>query len=123
MVIDTSVFIEYLRSSNKQGTIFYKLPQNISYSISAVTLFELYSGATTLTKEKDILTLTQGIVILPFDNTVATMAATIYRKLKSENKLIEFRDIFIAATCLVHNKPLVTLNIKHFSRIKELDLF
>ena len=123
MVIDTSVFIEYLRSYNKQGTIFYKLPQNISYSISAVTLFELYSGATTLTKEKDILTLTQGIVILPFDNTVATMAATIYRKLKSENKLIEFRDIFIAATCLVHNKPLVTLNIKHFSRIKELDLF
>jgi len=123
MVIDTGVFIEHLRSANKQGTIFYKLPQNTSYSISAVTLFELYSGAITPAKEKDVLILIQNLSVLPFDNAVATMAATIYRKLKSENKLIEFRDIFIAATCLVHNKPLVTLNIKHFSRIKELDLF
>ena len=123
MVIDTGVFIEHLRSANKQGTIFYKLPQNTSYSISAVTLFELYSGAITPAKEKDVLILIQNLSVLPFDNAVATMAATIYRKLKSENKLIEFRDIFIAATCLVHNKPLVTLNIKLFSRIKELDLF
>jgi tRNA(fMet)-specific endonuclease VapC len=36
--------------------------------------------------------------------------------------MIEFRDIFIAATCIVNELPLITLNKKHFKRIEELKL-
>ncbi len=36
--------------------------------------------------------------------------------------MIEFRDIFIGATAIVHNLPLKTTNTKHFERIKELEI-
>jgi predicted nucleic acid-binding protein len=42
--------------------------------------------------------------------------------LRKENLLIEFRDIFIAATCLVNHLPIKTINKKHFERIKGLEI-
>lgn len=64
MVIDTSVFIEFLRSKQKQNTTLYNLPENTVYSLSSVTLFELYMGATTSEKLKDIEVLTEGLNVL-----------------------------------------------------------
>jgi hypothetical protein len=58
----------------------------------------------------------------PFSAAVAITAAQIYHQFKKQNKLIEFRDIFIAATCITNQLPLITLNKKHFSRIEELTL-
>ena len=80
-------------------------------------------GATTPEKENDIELITEDISILPFSDFVAVEAAKIYHQLRISNKLIEFRDIFIAATCLVNDLPLVTLNKKHFTRIKGLTIF
>ena len=37
--------------------------------------------------------------------------------------MIEFRDIFIGATALELNVMLLTLNEKHFERIKEIKLY
>lgn len=45
-----------------------------------------------------------------------------YHVLRTRNQMIEFRDIFIAATCLVHDLPIVTLNKKHFKRIDDLKI-
>jgi len=122
MVIDTSLFIEFLRSKQKENTKLYNLPDNTSYYLSSVTLFELFMGATSPEKEKDIHTLTDELNVLPFDNEVALKAGQIYQELRKKNQLIEFRDIFIAATCLVHELPLATLNKKHFERIEGLML-
>jgi len=36
--------------------------------------------------------------------------------------MIEFRDIFIAATCMVNNLPVKTLNKKHYDRIEGLSV-
>ena len=55
-------------------------------------------------------------------SNVAEIASSIAKKLKAENKIIEFRDIFIAATAIANNMPLTTLNIKHFNRIDDLEL-
>jgi tRNA(fMet)-specific endonuclease VapC len=79
-------------------------------------------GATTSEKEADVSLITKGMQILHFTDKVAYKAAQIYNLLKNQNKLIEFRDIFIAATCIVNELPLVTLNKKHFNRIAELKL-
>lgn len=77
-------------------------------------------GATSPEKEKDIHTLIDGLNVLPFDNEIALKAGCIYQELRKKNQLIEFRDIFIAATCLIHELPLATLNKKHFERIEGL---
>lgn len=114
MVIDTSVFIEFLRSKQKSNTTLFSLPDDIDYSVSAVTPFELYMGATSVGKRKDIEVLTGGLNLLPFDDEIAITAGEIYHDLRMRNQMIEFRDIFIAATCIVHKLPLATLNKKTF---------
>jgi len=47
MVVDTGVFIEHLRAKNKLVTTLYKLSEEPQLFISAVSLYELYMGATT----------------------------------------------------------------------------
>jgi tRNA(fMet)-specific endonuclease VapC len=122
MVIDTWVFIEHIRAKDKLNTTLYLLPENIELFVSAVSMYELYMGATTIEKENDVRAITEDLQILPFTEAVAFQAAQLYHLLKKQNKLIEFRDIFIAATCLVNDLPLVTLNKKHFKRIEGLKL-
>jgi tRNA(fMet)-specific endonuclease VapC len=122
MVIDTGIFIEHLRARNKAGTTLYQLSDNSELFISAISLYELYMGAPTADKEQDIKALTQGLTVLPFTDTVAVKAAQIYHTLKKSNQLIEFRDIFIAATCLANNLPIATLNKKHFARVGGLEI-
>jgi len=122
MVIDTGIFIEHLRAKDKSNTTLYLLPANSELFISSVALYELYMGATSPEKENDVRKITEDITVLPFNDAVAIKAAQLYHQLKRQNKLIEFRDIFIAATCIVNELPLVTLNKKHFNRIEELKL-
>ncbi|PYF68826.1 PIN domain-containing protein [Pedobacter nutrimenti] len=54
MVADTGIFIEHLRAKDKLSTTFYKVSEKQDLYISAVTLYELYTGATTKEKEKDV---------------------------------------------------------------------
>jgi predicted nucleic acid-binding protein len=59
---------------------------------------------------------------LSFNSNVADVASEIAKKLKAKNKIIEFRDIFIAATAIANDIPLSTFNVKHFERIDDLEL-
>ncbi|WP_205569540.1 type II toxin-antitoxin system VapC family toxin [Arachidicoccus soli] len=40
--------------------------------------------------------------------------------LKKKRKQIDIADLFIAATAVIHNLSIATLNKKHFERIDEL---
>lgn len=122
MVADTGIFIEHLRSKNKLSTTLYKISENKSLYISSVTLYELYMGATTEAKQRDVKLIIGNFTILPFTDVIATRAAMLYHHLRLSNKMIEFRDLFIAATCITHELPIVTLNKKHFDRIDELEI-
>lgn len=49
-------------------------------------------------------------------------AAEIYAYLKKEGNLIEDADILMAATAIVEELVLITNNISHFKRVKDLRL-
>lgn len=120
VVVDTSVFIEYLRAKNKKQTTLYRSVSKHNIYISSITLYELLMGATNNQKLQDVKLLTEDVIILPFDQEASQKSGEIYHKLRSSNKMIDFRDLFIAATCLIHNLPIKTLNIKHFKRVSGL---
>lgn len=120
MVIDTCIFIEHLRAKDRTITILATLPANEPVYISVVTIFELFSGASTLEKKQDVVAVTEDLTVLPFDAAVATKAGDIYRTLKKQNKLIGVADIMIAATCLIFDQPILTSNKKHFKLINDL---
>jgi tRNA(fMet)-specific endonuclease VapC len=122
MVIDTGIFIEYLRKQNKSKTILASLPNDASLFVSAVTVYELMMGATNIYKKRDVEILLEGILVLPFSEEVSIKAAEIYHNLRRRNLLIEFRDIFIGATAITFQLPIKTLNLAHFQRIESLEL-
>jgi predicted nucleic acid-binding protein len=122
VVVDTSIFIDYLRAKDKKSTELYKIPSSKRIYISSVTLYELLMGATNEQKREDVRLLTEDTIVLPFDEEESIRASEIYHDLRKTNKMIEFRDIFIAATCLSHNLPIKTTNKNHFQSIKGLKI-
>jgi tRNA(fMet)-specific endonuclease VapC len=122
ILIDTSIIIDYFRKQNKSRTVFYKLSTDYNVCISSITAFEVLVGSS-LTNSGTIHEILDNILILPFDGETAKRASLIYLNLKKINKVLDFRDIFIAATAISHNIPLSTFNMKHFERIEKLNLF
>jgi len=64
-------------------------------------MYELCIGATDEQKREDVRLLTEDAIVLPFDERVSLKAAEIYHVLRRTNKMIEFRDLFIAALCAI----------------------
>ena len=122
LLIDTSILIDHLRKRNKRKSQYYKIVGNYTLYVSTITLFELFAGAKDEQKMQDIDNIIEYLKILPFTRETAKKAGDIYLSLREENKLIEAKDLFIAATALSHNLPLITLNVKHFDRIAELKI-
>ena len=122
LLIDTSIVIAHLRAKERENSLLTKLYSTREVFLSSITLFELFAGAIDDEKVNDVKTLSQIFKILPFAEPEAEIAGKIFVELKSDNKLIDFPDILIAATSLANNCELATLNKKHFSRIKGLTL-
>ncbi|PIY03022.1 MAG: hypothetical protein COZ21_11135 [Bacteroidetes bacterium CG_4_10_14_3_um_filter_31_20] len=80
MVVDTSIFIEHLRAKDKTKTTLFSIPENQKILISAITLFELFIGATTAEKWNDIQKLTNGIEIIPLSPEIAEESAKIFQE-------------------------------------------
>ena len=115
VLVDTSIIIEYLRKINKEKTLFWKIINTYECYISSVTVFELYSGAKEYSHKEALDIVLSHLNILPFDTEQAKISASLSQKLKAKNKLIEFRDIFIASSAIAKQIPLATLNKKHLS--------
>ena len=121
ILIDTSVVIDHFRKKNKQKSLLYELAKENTLFLSAISKFEFLVG-TKLTQIRQTKKIVEGFYILSFNSHVADVASDIAKKLKTKNKIIEFRDIFIAATAIANDMPLSTLNVKHFERIDDLEL-
>ena len=65
IVIDTSIFIEYLRAKDKKKSTLFAIPDSTQLYVSSVTMYELLMGATDENKQKDIKLLTEDLPVLP----------------------------------------------------------
>ena len=122
ILVDTSILIDYFRKSDKSNSVLIALfDQGYDFSISAITHYEIYSGATALQLPfwNDLLNRTK---VLPFDNLISQIAVDINSELKRKRKQIGLADLFIAATAISKDLHLTTLNKKHFERIDKLSL-
>jgi len=90
--------------------------------LSVITVYELEFGACRAGRQSDIETLRTSFDILPVTKNIAQRAAALDADLIHQNIQIGIKDTFIAATCLVHDLPLITINSKHFNRIQGLHL-
>ena len=121
-LVDTSVLINYYRKTDKTNSVWVKLVrQGYRFSISAVTKYEIYSGATQSQLDfwDNIL---QAVEVIPFDETCVDTAVGVNAALKRKRKQIGIADLFIAATALTRHLPIATINKSHFDRIDGLEI-
>ena len=121
-LVDTSVLINYYRKTDKANSVWVKLVrQGYRFSISAVTKYEIYSGATQSQLDfwDNIL---QAVEVIPFDETCVDTAVGVNAALKRKRKQIGIADLFIAATALTRYLPIATINKSHFDRIDGLEI-
>ena len=123
VVLDTDILIDYIRRPKVDGSYLVKLikselPHNLAISI--ITIQELYVGQSSkiAQKEQFFLTIIDSLKILPYEYKVAKCAGKIMRDSKYKTG---FTDAAIAATTIVNNAQLATLNKKDFQGIPDLE--
>jgi tRNA(fMet)-specific endonuclease VapC len=93
--------------------------------LNVISYYELLRGYKDLGSAKKLQLFrefSKKCEILDINLTVIEKASDIYVQLKREGRLIEDADILIAAIAIVNNLILVTDNVKHFSRIGDLEV-
>jgi len=122
ILLDSSILIELFRKQDKAKTSFYKLAQaNNDLCISSITHYEIGIG----NRKSHVEywdSLCENLRVLPFDKACSNGAISIYMELLKSNKMIDLADILIGATAVTYSIPIATLNIKHFDRIKGLEI-
>lgn len=122
IMVDTSILIDYYRKSDKNNAVWVGLvKQGYGFSISAITKYEIFAGATQGQLEfwNEVLS---AVKVIPLDESAADIAVEININLKRKRKQIAIADLFIAATAISHDLPFATLNTKHFDRIDGLNI-
>jgi predicted nucleic acid-binding protein len=111
--------IDFFRKKKKKKSLLYRIQQTHKIYASSISEFEFLAGV----KDERVISLKHffnKINVLPFDSNASIIASSIYKDLKTRNQIIEFRDIFIAATAIANDLPISTLNLEHFNRVKDL---
>ena len=119
--IDTSILIDFYRKKDKGKSKFVELSRKFNFCISVITKLEILVGMNPETEDfwNGIFS---RITIFPIHEMEVEKASQIIRSLRKQNKIIDIQDILIAATAIVNNVKLCTINHKHFVRISELKL-
>ena len=116
ILVDTSILIDFYRKTDKNNSLWVKLVrQGYGFAISAITKYEICSGATS--NQFELWDAIFHEVKVAIDKAVEINSI-----LKHKRKQIGIADLFIAATAISNNFSFSTLNRKHFDRVENLKI-
>jgi len=122
IVADTDVLIDFLRGRGGAARRIALELETRSFGTTAITAFELRSGARTAKLKSAVDRLLDAMTILSFGPEEAQAAAEIRQRLESRGEAIGMADYMIAAVCIVQDGVLLTRNRRHFERVEGLEL-
>ena len=120
IIADSDILIDALRGRPSARARIAEALAAGTLATTAVTAFELRSGADSDRARAAIGLLLAPLEILPFDQAAAGAAARIRRELESSGQPIGMADYMIAGICLVRSAALLTRNREHFGRVSGL---
>lgn len=122
IVADSDVLIDAMRGREPAaGRIALELETG-RLSTTAVSAFELRSGARSARAREQVERLLAPLHILPLDAEAASRAAEARRNLEGKGSPIGMADYLIAGICLARSALLLTRNRVHFERVPGLRL-
>lgn len=119
---DTDVLIDFLTGVEPVAAQISGYVAADQLQTTAVTCFELLSGAGEGKRGDTIRRLLAALPVLPLDRDAAEQAAAVRRELDRAGQTIGMGDSLIAGIALTHGVRLFTRNRKHFDRVANLKL-
>ena len=124
--LDTNIITAFLKNDLKavEKTSDY-LEFFDKLSINIISYYEILRGLKDLGNREKIERFEDFIrenELISIRKETVQKAAEIYAYLKKEGNMIEDADILMAATAIVEDLVLITNNIRHFKRVKDLKL-
>ena len=119
-VLDSDVLIDLLAGREPAGTVVPNLLQMNLAGTTAVTVYELYSGAVRSSHRRRLDEFLSALQIFALDARTARYAGAVDLSLRQKGQPINPGDNMIAGICLAHNLALVTRNVSHFRRVGDL---
>ena len=118
--IDTGPLISFLKGRELGATAVERVVRELDCFVTVITTYELLFGVARASRQIGEETLLGVMQRLPLDDRAARRAAQLHDELIRRNEDIGIKDVLIAAICLEHDLPLLTLNERHFRRVSGL---
>ena len=122
IVADSDVLIDFLRGHGDSARRIAIEIGSGALATTAVTAFEIRSGARTARQREAVESLLDAMTILPFGPDEARIASEVRQRVERQGRPIGMADYMIAAICLSRDAILLTRNVKHFERVEGLRL-
>ena len=119
VLVDTNILIDYLR--DRPQAVKYVETGLGNMSISALTAAELHAGARDDAERQNLRDFTAAFNVIPADAAICEMGGD-FRAKYAPSHDIDLIDGLIAATSVLLDIPLVTLNKKHFPMLENVVL-
>jgi tRNA(fMet)-specific endonuclease VapC len=124
-LLDTSFLVSLLRGAPWARAALAGL-KTTDVGVSAVTAGELFEGvyrsAAPAVEERKVQQILAPLAVIPFGLAEAQQWGMLEATLHRAGAPIEAEDAQIAATALVHGLAVVTANVRHFARVKGLEV-
>jgi predicted nucleic acid-binding protein len=121
ILVDTNIFIEYYKNNSAICKILERInPQEIA--VNDVVCAELYFGARNKQELNNIVSDMEKLTVLTIFPKISRLAVDLVKQYCLSHKL-KLPDAQIAATALLYNAELFTLNRKDFAFIPNLKLY
>ena len=121
ILCDTNIFIEIYRDNSDIIEIIKEIGQH-NIVISDVSCAELLYGARNKKELQTIRKDLNKLTVLPISSDISILAVELVEKYSLSHKL-SLPDALIAATAIIENIQLYTLNTKDFKFLNQLNLF
>ncbi|GHT67277.1 hypothetical protein FACS189452_04680 [Bacteroidia bacterium] len=119
-LVDTCIFIAAIRGDIVALNTINRLHSKIVFSV--ITEMELYAGAKTRDRKREIEKQFSIYTRCDIDPTISIRALQLVKRYTSQRRQPQIPDMLLAATALVNDFTLVTCNTKDFEFIEALKL-
>lgn len=122
ILVDSDVIIDFFAGAQPSASVLSRLLVGREVVISSVSVFEIRAGITGKKRTKQIEELLSIMPVMDFDRNQAEKAAEIFTRLKKKGSLVGNQDIFLAAAAICARIPVLTRNVAHFERIRDVQV-
>lgn len=124
LIFDTTFLIDFQRERKRGADKAHRFLEHNSdaYAYLPITAYGEYAEGFADLSDLAFVSIVESYEIIEITRPIAERYAAITRTLRAQGQLIGANDLWIAATAIHHDSPLVTRNLEHFCSVKGLRL-